>query len=152
MLTLRRFRTMADSYGADLLRWPDGARAEAQALLKASPAARALLDEARTLDDAIEAAGTSEDAVLWEPDGQDAAMARLRSGVEARIAASAERRPSFRRTGWALALHTRWVGMATGGGFAIMAGLLIGAMYTSDPATDSVLTLLQPAPIHVWAD
>ena len=27
MLTLRRFRTMADSYGADLLRWPDGARA-----------------------------------------------------------------------------------------------------------------------------
>jgi hypothetical protein len=33
MLTLRRFRTMADSYGADLLRWPDGARAEAQALL-----------------------------------------------------------------------------------------------------------------------
>ena len=82
MLTLRRFRTMADSYGADLLRWPDGARAEAQALLKASPAARALLDEARTLDDAIEAAGASEDAVLWEPDGQDAAMARLRSGVE----------------------------------------------------------------------
>ena len=102
MLTLRRFRTMADSYGADLLRWPDGARAEAQALLKASPAARALLDEARTLDDAIEAAGASEDAVLWEPDGQDAALARLRSGVEARIVASAERRPTFRRTGWAL--------------------------------------------------
>jgi ABC-type nitrate/sulfonate/bicarbonate transport system permease component len=79
-------------------------------------------------------------------------MARLRSGVEARIAASAERRPSFRRTGWALALHTRWVGMATGGGFAIAAGLLFGAIYSSDPATDSVLTLLQPAPIHVWAD
>jgi hypothetical protein len=79
-------------------------------------------------------------------------MARLRSGVEARIAASAERRPSFRRTGWALALHTRWVGMATGGGFAIMAGLLIGAMYTSAPVSDSVLTLLQPAPIHVWPD
>lgn len=152
MLTLRRFRTMADSYGADLLRWPDGARAEAQALLKASPAARALLDEARTLDDAIEAAGASEDAVLWEPDGQDAAMARLRSGVEARIAASAERRPTFRRTGWASALHTRRVGMATGGGFAIAAGLLIGAIYSSDPATDSVLTLLQPVPIHVWAD
>ena len=89
MLTLRRFRTMADSYGADLLRWPDGARAEAQALLNASPAARALLDEARTLDHAIEAAGASEDAVLWELlTGQDAAMARLRSGVEARIAAS----------------------------------------------------------------
>ena len=50
-------------------------------------------------------------------------MARLRSGVEARIAASMERRPTFRRTGWALALHTPWVGMATGGGFAIMAGM-----------------------------
>ena len=79
-------------------------------------------------------------------------MARLRSGVEARIAASAERRPSFRRTGWASALHTRRVGMATGGGFAIMVGLLIGAMYTSDPATDSVLTLLVAALIDVWAD
>jgi hypothetical protein len=42
--------------------------------------------------------------------------------------------------------------MATGGGFAIAAGLLIGAIYSSDPATDSVLTLLQPAPIHVWPD
>lgn len=40
MLTPRRLRAMAHSYGADLLRWPDEARAEAQALLEVSPEAR----------------------------------------------------------------------------------------------------------------
>jgi len=42
--------------------------------------------------------------------------------------------------------------MATGSGFAIMAGLLIGSMYNSAAGPDTVLTMLQPAPIHILAD
>ena len=72
----------------------------------------------------------------------------------------AGRRPTAWRPGWALAagghwarvLHLRWIGMATGGGFAILAGLLIGAMYASEPAPDVLLTMLQPTPIDIVAN
>jgi len=151
---------MTASYGADLQRWPDEVRGEAQALLNVSPQARALLDEARTLADAIAAASAREDAAHWRLGEQAAALARVRSGVEARIASSTGRRRASRRSGWAPAgeghwapsLHLRWVGMATGSGFAIMAGLLIGSMYNSAAGPDTVLTMLQPAPIHILAD
>lgn len=157
MLTLRRFRAMAGSYGADLWRWPEAVRANARALLADEPEARAILEEARTLDEAIEAASAREDATTWQPGEAAAALARLRSGVDARIAAAT---PSRRRSGWALAaagpwghaLHLGWVGLATGGGFAIMAGLLIGALYGSVPEPDAVLMMLQPAPIHALVE
>ena len=160
MLTLGRFKALADSYGADLRRWPDEARGEARALLNVSAEARALLDEALALDEAIDAASAGEDAVLWQPGGEDAALARLRSGVAARIAASTRRGAARQRFAGvparggdgALALYLRWAGMATGGGLAIMAGLLIGVMYASAPAPDGVLTLLEPAPLQILAD
>lgn len=152
MMTLRRFRAMADIYGADLRRWPEEVRGEAEALVTVSLQARTFLDEARRLDDAIEAASAHEDAVLWRPGEQDAALARLRSGVEARIAASARRLPAAGGGRGILSLRLRWLGMATGGGFAVMAGLLIGALYVSAPEPEGVLMLLQPAPIQVLAD
>jgi hypothetical protein len=160
MLTLGRFRALAQSYGADLRRWPEEMRGEAEALLNVSGEARAVLDEARKLDAAIEAAGLYEDAVLWPPGEQEAALARLRSGVAARIASSSTHGLAHRRSGrmsaasgrWAFfPLHFHWVGLATGGG-AILAGLLIGAMYASPSASDDVLTMLQPSPIHILAD
>jgi hypothetical protein len=160
MLTLRRFKAMAASYGADLWRWPEAVRADARVLLADSPEARAFLQEAQRLDDALEAASAREDTTHWRPGEQAAALARLRSGVESRIAAAAACRPAQRRTGWTLsatgrwghALRLRWVGMATGGGFAIMAGLLIGALYASAPEPDPVLMMLQPAPIHALVE
>jgi hypothetical protein len=157
MLTLRRFKAMADSYGSDLQRWPEEVRAEASSLLDASPQARAVLVAERALDDAIAAASADETARLLQPDAQVAALARVRAAVGAQIAASA----APRRFGWRLAaggqrmlrdLHLRWVGIAAAGGFAVLAGLLLGGMYASQPAPDVVLAMLQPAPFHILAD
>jgi hypothetical protein len=152
MLTLKRFRAKAESYGADLKRWPEALRGEGEALLKVSPEARAVLDEARRLDQAIAAGSAEEDARLWPPGEQDAALARLRASVVARIAAPPGSRPEHRRAGWALSLRLRWAGLVTAGGFAIMAGLLIGGLYAGTPEPDSVLTILQPQPIEILAD
>lgn len=152
MLTLRRFRTMIDSYGADPLRWPDEMRAGALALLDSSAEARAAFREARRLDHAIEAARARDDSMLRHPDEQAAALARVRSGVAARIATSKARRPTDWDVGWMQSLQMRWIGMATSGGLAIAAGLLIGATYASRPEFDTVLSMLQPVPIHILAD
>ncbi|HUH84959.1 MAG TPA: hypothetical protein VLX85_10120 [Stellaceae bacterium] len=150
MLTFRRFRAMAASYGGDLRRWPEALRPQAEALRDASPEARALLDEALRLDDAIEKARTREDAALLPTDESGAALARLRSSVAAAIASSAPGDPKNRRFARPLAfsLSLRWVGMASGGAFAVTAGLFLGAIYATGPAPDAVQMLLQPAPIE----
>ena len=162
MLTLQRFKIMADSYGANPQRWPEELRREAEMLLNVSTEARALLEEARKLDEAIDAARAAEDAGRWGPGEQSAALARLRSGVEARIA-STPHRLSDRRRGFGLAtgIGSQWIpsvrlyllGMAAAGSCAVMVGFLIGSIYVSEPASDSALAmLLQPAPIHILSD
>jgi hypothetical protein len=160
MLTLGRFKALAGSYGADLRRWPEALRGEAQALVNVSAEARACLDAARALDEAIEAASRQEDGVLQQPGEAEAALARLRSGVAARIAQSPARRAGRRRAGWGpeggrrwmLLPQLRWAGVATGGGVAILAGVLIGALYSPAPAPEGVLSLLDPAPIHILTE
>jgi hypothetical protein len=153
MMTLGRFRALAESYGAALPRWPAELRGEAEALLRASAAARALLAEARTVDETIAAAGRREDAALWPPGAREAALARLRSGVAARIGPSPPRWPMGRLAGWApSSAALGWVGLAAGGGLAVAAGLVIGAMSAAGPAPDAVLAILQASPIHVLAN
>ena len=161
MLTLRRFEALVGSYGADLRRWPAEMRADAQKLLDFSAPARALLAEARTLDEAIERASRREDAALWHHYERDATLARLRSRVAARIApAVSRRRParwslaqilfgSAERAPWA---RTGTFGMAAGSGIAVAAGFLIGAWSVPAPTSNDVLAVLQPAPIHIFAD
>ncbi len=164
MMTLGRFRALLDSYGADPQRWPQASRADAEKLLSGSAAARAMREEAERLDAAIAAATAREDAALARLSPPDEALRRLRSGVAARIATEAER-PTERRTAWTFAAvidrllspapfssRLHWAGMATAGGFAIVAGLLLGAMYATPPTADSVLSMLQPAPILILAD
>jgi hypothetical protein len=159
MLTLARFRELADSYGGDLQRWPQEARGEAQALLSVSPEARASLEEARALDDVIAAASTGSDAAARRISEDKMALARLRSGVAARIAAPMPRhhsaswrfaRASSGRENGYISTRLNWVGMATGSSLAVIAGFLIGALYASAPASDAVLGMLQP--IHILAE
>jgi hypothetical protein len=172
MLTLKRFAALAASYGGDLRRWPEDARGEAQALAKTSSQARDILADAQKLDAALDAAGTHEDRLLLSGDEQAAALARLRAGVAARIA-TAEAAPisaaaANRRSGWMSAMTSRFMalrfagwprlgwaaGMATVGCLAILAGLWLGGIAATSSATDTVLTLLQPAPpsIQILAD
>lgn len=161
MLTLERLRALTESYGADLQRWPEETRAAAQALLSQSSEARALLEEARVLDDMIAAATAHEESARWRTGERHVAMARLRARVGARIATTevirttplrswlmgllfGSRQPDSAQS--AVALRLRWIGLATTGALAVAAGLVIGAMYEATPATTGVLTqLLQPA-------
>lgn len=157
MMTLRRFRALTRSYGAELQRWPQEERNAVQELLERSEEARALLAQERSLDAAISAASSRG------AQAQDAALARLRSGVAARIATED---PLARQPGalfsWLLgtgrelaSLRGRRLGLATSGALAIVAGLLIGAMYgpVPSPAPVGVLTaLLQPATLDILSD
>ena len=140
MLTLKRFKTLTDSYGADLLRWPEQERAAAQTLLEKSAEARALLADARMLDDALAMASARQSAAHLRHHNEEATLARLRSGVAARIAAT-----GGRSRGWS---GPGWVSLATAGSLAVVAGLVIGALYNPPGASaDALTTLLQPAPI-----
>ena len=158
MLTLGRFRSMTESYGADLARWPEQARADARALLSVSAEARAMLEEARALDDLIEATHAQEEGLLWKPDEQDAALERLRTGVAARIAALPVRpRVTNRLRAWfrseVAPVRLRWLGLATGGACAIICGLLIGGQYESAPTSPGVLNqMLRPAVLEILPD
>jgi hypothetical protein len=159
---------MADSYGANLQRWPHDMRSAAQALLDVSQQARACLDEARALDDAIAVASARGDEAARRSGEDGAALDRLRVGVAAQIAvpfrvrraarwrqvrAWSERAREFivahttsAGTTWAGMSWSQmtWIGMATGGSVAVIAGFLIGASYASTPSSDAVLGLLQP--------
>ena len=143
MLTLGRFRSMTESYGADLARWPQEARADARALLSVSAEARALLEEARALDELIGTTQQREDGLLWQPGEQEAALGRVRAGVAARIATEAPRR-EFR---W------RWVGLVAGGACAVIVGLMVGGQYEPAPTGPGVLNqMLRPAVLEFLPD
>lgn len=143
MMTLERFRALTQSYGAELQRWPQEERGAAQELLRCSEEARALVEEERTLDEAIAAATAYQDAEGRPHGTHDAALARLRSGVNARVA-TREARASSRM---------QHLGLATSGAFAVIAGLLIGGMYTPAPESVGALSaLLQPATLDILAD
>ena len=55
-MTYERFETLADAYGGDLRRWPEGEREAARALLEGDPRAAVLLREADGLDALLDAA------------------------------------------------------------------------------------------------
>lgn len=163
MMTLRRFRALTRSYGAELQRWPPQERRAAEELLSRSDEARALLEQERSLDEAIAAASAREQSERWPEGAQEAALARLRSGVANRIAA-ADAVPGGvprRLLSWLLggeqdfaALRRRRLGLATTGALAIVAGLLVGGLYSPAPTpSGGVLTaLLQPATLEILAD
>lgn len=151
MMTLGRFRTLADSYGADLQRWPEPLRAQARALLESSAAAREIIALARELDEAIEAAGSSHRESLWSGDRPDAALVRLRNSVAARIGAEAAAATTTRAAP-DRPRRMRWISLATAASVAIIAGVLLGIRYPPVAAQQDLLALLQPVPIQLPDD
>jgi hypothetical protein len=154
MLTIKRFQVLAESYGADLQRWPQQSRAEAERLLTVSSEARRVLAEARILDAAILEASTQEQL---SPAEQSAALERLKSAVANRLATSNARQMGVSILGrvprWFHEVATpRRFGFASGVCAAVIAGLVIGSLYTGAPVTASVLTFLQPDPIPLFED
>ena len=55
-MTYERFEHLADAYGGDLRRWPEGEREAARALMESDPRAAVLLREADGLDALLDAA------------------------------------------------------------------------------------------------
>lgn len=157
MMTVRRFAELAESYGADFARWPEEARADAARLAARSGEAQRLLAEAASFDRMMEEAGAAEDQVLWQGTEAEAAVARLRDRVGAAIAAPGAVKRSGRvvRTspGFAVAGFggLEWLGMATGGGFAVAGGLLLAYLTASPGTAETVMSLLQPSPLHLFA-
>ena len=157
MMTLKRFESLADSYGGQLWRWPEDSRSDAEALLGSSAEARRILHRARLLDETIGAA--SDNSRQEATDSRDsAALERLRSAVAMRLdTASGRRRPS-RILAWlassigaeALGSNTRWIGMATCGVVVIAAGVITGLLYAPPHRPGNVLSMLQPEPIQIF--
>jgi hypothetical protein len=160
MLTLKRFKAMADCYGADLRRWPESMRKDAETLIANSQEANTLLAEAREFDEAIRSASLHEDASLWLPGEQDAALARLRSGVAAQLSVvPGSRSVNFRSymtffegLDWMAGPRLGWAGLAASSVVAVVAGLLIGSAYDMPSGSGGLLAMLQPVPIEILAD
>lgn len=158
-MTLKRFRTLADSYGGDLQRWPERVRPQARALLDTSAEARQIIVRARELDDAIATAEAAHSERLWSGDRADAALVRLRNGIAARIVpttpatATATRGVPLPRTPIGAPRRMRWISLATAASVAILAGLVLGIRYSpTAPQQDDLSALLQPSPIQLPTD
>ena len=78
MMNAERFEQLIDAYGARPERWPESERAAAEQWLAATPGAAARLDQARRLDQALDAWSLAPaSAVLWEKVVASAPLPRL---------------------------------------------------------------------------
>ncbi|GBQ27266.1 hypothetical protein ACLRDC_03130 [Gluconacetobacter sacchari] len=155
MMTQKRFLFLAESYGADLSRWPPADRGPAEALLAQSPQAHAVLREQQDVDAAIARAFDAQDAELQARSAHEdpqAALARLRAGVAGRIAGQGAKtrlprgwrhimsRRSAAYPAWAAMagglLVFRRAGLVLGCACAVTAGLWLGWMQSSGGAGD----------------
>lgn len=167
MMTPKRFRVLADSYGADLQRWPESLRAQARALLETSAQARAAIARARELDEVITAAYATREARLWRGESADATLQRLREHVTARIdpipsvgatpariaaAAPAQRIGFFRFSYRAHSPRIRWLSLATAAGIAVVVGFVLGVLYSPATPSQDLTALMQPAPLQLLTD
>src|SRR5580698_1341654 len=124
-MKIARFQALAESFGADILRWPPSERGEAQQLLEQSEQARCIFERARRLDTLLAEAHVAAETRHW-PRGveeQQAALSDLRTNVLARIAqrSLAPSRPQeqLRRIGTGLANYLwPFSGTRHGVGFA----------------------------------
>lgn len=156
MLKIERFTALVRSYGANSDLWPVEERGDALALLEISKAARAVLAEERLLDDALAGALKHQESPRMSPVEHDAAVARLRTNVAARIARASAEPSGFRGRFFA---HVRglwpdlnWLGLSSGSGIAVAAGLFIGMHFPALSASGDLLSTLQVASIPIFME
>ena len=156
MLKIERFTALVRSYGANSDLWPVEERGDALALLEICKAARAVLAEERLLDDALAGALKHQESPRMSPVEHDAALARLRTNVAARIARASAEPSGFRGRFFA---HVRglwpdlnWLGLSSGSGIAVAAGLFIGMHFPALSASDNLLSTLQIASIPIFME
>ena len=156
MLKIERFTALVRSYGANSDLWPVEERGDALALLEICKAARAVLAEERLLDDALAGALEHQESPRMSPVEHDSAVARLRTNVAARIARASAEPSGFRGRFFA---HVRglwpdlnWLGLSSGSGIAVAAGLFIGMHFPALSASGDLLSTLQVASIPIFME
>lgn len=161
MLKIERFTGLARSYGANIDLWPVEERCDARALLDSSKAARAVLLEERLLDDALAGAWKQQERARASLAEHDAALARLRTNVAARIARAPAEPSGFRGRFFAQVrgAHVRgvwpdlnWLGLSSGSGIAVAAGLFIGMHFPTFLTSADLLSSLQVASIPIFME
>ncbi|MFZ0550631.1 MAG: hypothetical protein WAU49_15825 [Steroidobacteraceae bacterium] len=153
MMTLKRLQKLADSYGADLRRWPQRLHPRARTLLESSAQAREIMAGASEIDQAIGAAAIARSEDLWSRDRPEAALARLRNGVAARIGrATSVADEALIRAARGGPGRVRWISLATAASVAILAGVVLGIVYSPAASHQDLLALLQPGPIQLLND
>ena len=155
MSSLRRLRKLLDSYGAQVRHWPPEERAALQALLEASSEAQRLLNDARQLDEALQAARRHESSRLWPAGGEQAALHRVRARVLARgpvpATAGSTQFRALRRWAaqpWPASGSLRWAGAVAVNTVVVVLGVWVGWQHGEPLAQNTVLTTLQFAPIR----
>lgn len=156
MLKIERFTSLARSYGANIDLWPVEVPADALSLLKISKVARTVLAEERLMDDALAAARRHQEISLWPPGERSVALVRLRTNVAARIAPAPSGPSRFGARLFAqvrgLWPHLNWLGISSGSGIAVAAGLFIGMHFPNLPASGDLLSTLQVASIPIFME
>lgn len=156
MLKIERFTSLARSYGSNIDLWPVEVQADALSLLKISKVAHTVLAEERLMDDVLAAARRHQEISLWSPGERNAALVRLRTNVAARIAPAPSGPIPFGARLFAhvrgLWPHLNWLGISSGSGIAVAAGLFIGMHFPNLPASGDLLSTLQVASIPIFME
>lgn len=137
-MTPDRFEALAEAYGGDVARWPEGEREAAAEVMAARPAwTRDVLARAAELDALLDA--------FERPHGS--------VGLAARIAAGAPRPPQRRWADWLLP-----AGMGVGLAAACAAGVVAGAQFHASPSTpaasdaDALVTAVSDDDFSLYLD
>jgi hypothetical protein len=145
-MELADFTRLVEAYGADPRRWPTERRDEAIALTKSDPVAAAFLDEARSLDEVLDAAPVQSPSLMLRTTVAGAALGgdRRRAGYRSRQAGSLGR-PFPRRLAAAAAIAAACAaGVVTGVAAATRQVLPVRAVVSADPAVDAARLLAEP--------
>jgi hypothetical protein len=144
-MTRDEFKVLAETWGGDIARWPEPMRAQATVLAQ-TPAARAILDEARELDRLI--AGGA-------PDIEDDRVNRAMFQVATTLAAAPVAAPA--RSRFARVPLTRWLAPAASFACAAIIGASLAFVHPlplarSPSDSGTMLTLLLDSALldHDW--
>lgn len=120
-MRIERLQALAEAYGGDLRRWPADQRAFAESLIAADPAARAMLDEAATLDALLDASPVVSPSA-------DLTARVLKAAPDMRTKNRTRRAAWFLGAGWAAATCA-----------GVVAGVSMTRQITADARADAVL-------------
>jgi hypothetical protein len=135
-LDIEAFTQLADTHGSDIARWPEPRRAEAQALLARSAAARALLRDVARLDAAL--GGPTPDHAL-----QPMRARILNAVARAPRPGRSPAKGRFWQTLWLELGGLRLVGPALAAALTLGVGLdqLVGSNSLSPPSETDLVSL-----------